>query len=113
MMEFGRGGACVPARVAQQGRIRHLYPRALCVYFGYGNAAARTFGRAHRHRPYAFCLRELRVDVCPYGFVWVDCVWTVGFVWLDYAWIYAFICAAFSMGCIGCNSFLLLIFAMS
>ena len=23
MMEFGRGGACVPARVAPQGRIRH------------------------------------------------------------------------------------------
>ena len=35
------------------------------TYFPYGNAAARTFGRAHRHRPYAFCLRELHVDVRP------------------------------------------------
>ena len=43
--------------------------------FWYGNAAARTFGRAHRHRPYAFCLRELRADVRPYGFVWADYVW--------------------------------------
>ena len=69
-MEFGRGGACVPARVALQGRI-HRYPRrAQCVYFWYGNAAARTFGRARRHRPYAFCLRELRMDIRPYDFVW-------------------------------------------
>ena len=29
--------------------------------FWYGNAAARTFGRAHRHRPYAFRLGGLRV----------------------------------------------------
>ena len=67
--EFGRGGACVPARVALQGRIYRSNPRAQCVYSWYGNAAARTFGRAHRHRPY--------------GFVWVDCVWVVLFVcWL-------------------------------
>ena len=58
--ERGRGGACVPARVALQGRI-HRYPRVQCVYFWYGNAATRTFGRAHRHRPY--------------GFVWVDYAW--------------------------------------
>ena len=36
-----------------------------CV-FCYGNAAARTFGRAHRHRPY--------------GFVWADYTWAVGVV---------------------------------
>ena len=36
--------------------------------FWYGNAAARTFGRAHRHRPYAFCLRVLHMNVRPYGF---------------------------------------------
>ena len=111
--EIGRGGACVPARVALQGRIHRSIPRAQCVYFRYGNAAARTFGRAHRRRPYAFCLRELCVDVRPYGFVWVDCAWAVGAVWADRAWIYAFIFAAFSMGGIGRNSFLLLIFAMS
>ena len=26
MVEFGRGGACVPARVALQGRIHHPFP---------------------------------------------------------------------------------------
>ena len=53
----------------------HFCPRCVCSCihsFAYGNAAARTFGRAHRHRPY--------------GFVWVDCVWTVDVVWVDYTW---------------------------
>ena len=63
---IGRGGACVPARVALQGRIHRSIPRTQCVYFWYGNAAVRTFGRAHRYRPY--------------GFVWVDYTWAVGFV---------------------------------
>ena len=41
-----------------------------CIHpFAYGNAAARTFGRAHRCRPY--------------GFVWADCAWMVDFVWVD------------------------------
>ena len=31
-MEMGRGGACVPARVAPQGRI-YRYPRTQCVYW--------------------------------------------------------------------------------
>ena len=123
MMEIGRGGAYVPARVAPQGRIHRSIPHAQYVYFWYGNAATRTFGRTRRRRPYAFCLRELRVDICPYGIVWVDYMWVVDVVWADYAWavdavwlgctrmfapyafrlmdcvwIYAFICAAFSMG---------------
>ena len=42
------------------------------VPFADGNAAARTFGRAHRHRPY--------------GFVWVDCACVVGDVWVDCTW---------------------------
>ncbi len=62
MMEMGRGGACVPARVAPQGRIHRSIPRAQCVYSWYGNAATRTFGRARRHRPYAFRLGGLHVD---------------------------------------------------
>ena len=37
------------------------------MYFWYGNAAAQTFGRAHRRRPY--------------GFVWADYAQTVGIVW--------------------------------
>ena len=76
LVDIGRGGACVPARVALQGRIRRSIPRAQYVCFWYGNATTRTFGRAHRHRPYAFCLRELRVNIRPYGFVWADCTWT-------------------------------------
>ena len=83
MMEFGRGGAYVPARVAPQARIHRSIPHAQCVmhktHFPYGNAAARTFGRARRYRPY--------------GFVWVDCAWMVDFVWADYVWVVGFIWA--------------------
>ena len=32
MMEIGRGGACVPARVAPQGRIRRSSPRTMRVF---------------------------------------------------------------------------------
>ena len=63
---MGRGGAYVPARVALQGRIHRSIPRAQCVmhktHFPYGNAAVRTFGRAHRHRPYVFRLGGLHVN---------------------------------------------------
>ena len=72
MMEMGRGGAYVPARVTLQGRIRRSIPCTQCVYFWHGNAATRTFGRAYRHRPY--------------GFVWVDYAQTVDFVWMNYVW---------------------------
>ena len=39
--------------------VRDAFPPPMCVgscihSFAYGNAAARTFGRAHRHRPYVF-----------------------------------------------------------
>ena len=67
MMEMGRGGAYVPTRVALQGRIHRSFPAHNACIFWYGNAAVRTFGRAHRHRPY--------------GFVWADCAWTVDFIW--------------------------------
>ena len=33
-MEFGRGGACVPARVALQGRIHHPFPAHNACVFG-------------------------------------------------------------------------------
>ena len=67
LVETGRGGACVPARVALQGRIHRSNPLAQCMYFWYENAATRTFGRARRRRLYVFHLRELRVDVRPYA----------------------------------------------
>jgi len=34
MMEMGRGGACVPARVALQGRIHHPFPAHNACVFG-------------------------------------------------------------------------------
>ena len=34
MVEFGRGGACVPARVAPQGRIHHPFPAHNAYVFG-------------------------------------------------------------------------------
>ena len=34
MMEMGRGGACVPARVALQGRIRRSFPARNAYIFG-------------------------------------------------------------------------------
>ena len=46
--EIGRGGACVPARVALQGSIRR-YPCTQCVYFWHGNAAARPCRLAGAH----------------------------------------------------------------
>ena len=79
-MGIGRGGAYVPARVALQGRIRRSIPRAQCVYFWYGNAATRTFGRAHRHRPYG-SFGQIgcgMVDV-----VGVDYAWVIGGAWVD------------------------------
>ena len=69
IMEIGRGGACVPARVAPQGRIHRSFPHTMRnaqTYFWCGNAATRTFRRARRRRPY--------------GFVWADCAWVVLFV---------------------------------
>ena len=72
-----------------------------CIHsFAYGNAAARTFGRAHRRRPYAFCLRELRVDVRPYSFVWLDCAWAFDVVWVDYPWMVGSVWGWIVRGCI-------------
>ncbi|MFC2319030.1 MAG: hypothetical protein ACFNLP_04675, partial [Segatella oulorum] len=57
-------------------------PHTQRVYFWYGNAAARTFGRAHRHRPYAFRLGRLCVgQLISFGWIargmggvaWADC----------------------------------------
>ena len=60
MMEIGRGGACVPARVALRGRIHRLFPaHNTCVFFVWKRRCADV--RAGTQAP-------------PYGFVWVDCV---------------------------------------
>ena len=63
----GAAPVCPPVSPHKGASVVH--PHAQCVCFWYGNAAARTFGRARRHRPY--------------DFVWADCVWTVDVVWVD------------------------------
>ena len=55
---MGRGGACVPARVALQGRIRRSSPAHNACIFGMETPLR---GRSGGHRPY--------------DFVWMDCVW--------------------------------------
>ena len=77
MMEVGRGGACVPARVVPQGRIHHLSLRMMRVFLiwkrRYADVRAGT-----QAPPLRFRLGRLRVG----GFVWVDCVqMVILFVW--------------------------------
>ena len=68
-MEMGRGGACVPARVALQGRIRRSFPVHNACIFGMETPLR---GRSGGH-----------IGTAPYGFVWVDCMWVGGVVWAD------------------------------
>ena len=71
MMEIGRGGACVPARVALQGRIRRSSPaHNACVFIMETPLRGRSGGHA---------------GTAPTCFVWVDCVWDGDVVWVDYA----------------------------
>ena len=59
-MEIGRGGACVPARVALQGRIRRSSPaHNACVFIMETPLRGRSGGHA---------------GAAPTCFVWVDCV---------------------------------------
>ena len=60
MMEFGRVGACVPARVALQGRIRRSSPAHNACIFGMETSLR---GRSGGH-----------AGTAPTCFVWVDCV---------------------------------------
>ena len=52
MMEFGRGGACVPARTSAQRRFHTKNTRIMCGDLNDGCALVGRHGRAHRHRPY-------------------------------------------------------------
>ena len=65
MVEMGRGGACVPARVALQGRIHRSSPRTMRVFLVWKRRYADV--RAGTQAP-------------PLRFRWVDCVWVVLFV---------------------------------
>ena len=95
MMEMGRGGAYVPARVALQGRIHRSSPRTMRDAQNpfpvwkrrYADVRAGT-----QAPPLRFRLGRLHVGrLVSFGqvargmgdFVWVDCAWVVLFVgWL-------------------------------
>ena len=66
MMEIGRDGACVPARVAPQGRIHRLSPRTTHVFLVWKRryAAVRAGTQAP---PLRFRLGGLRVWFCLLG----------------------------------------------
>ena len=78
--EVGRGGACVPARVAPQGRIHRSFPAYnMCVFGMETPLRGRSGGHTGTAPTVSFgWIARGTVDV-----VWVDCVWTVGFVWVD------------------------------
>ena len=76
--EFGRGGACVPARVALQGRIHRSFPAHNACIFGMetplrgrsgghtGTAPTVSFGRIARRRlmPLGWIAREWLFCLC-------------------------------------------------
>ena len=82
MMEFGRGGACVPARVAPQGRIHRSPPRTMRAFLIWKRRYADV--RAGTHAPpLRFRLGGLHMGwLMPFGqitrgtvdVVWMDCV---------------------------------------
>ena len=53
MMEIGRGGACVPARVAPQGRIHRSSPAHNACVFGMETPLRGRSGGHTGNRPYA------------------------------------------------------------
>ena len=79
-MEFGRGGACVPARVALQGRIHRSIPAHYACILGMETPLR---GRSGGHTGTAPTVSFGQIARGTVGVVWVDCVWTVGFVWVD------------------------------
>ena len=62
MMEIGRGGACVPARVAPQGRIRRSFPTHNACIFGMETPLRKLLfkinfrvGKSFANNPFAAC----------------------------------------------------------
>ena len=75
--EIGRGGACVPARVAPQGRIRRSMPRHNAYVFGMETPLR---GRSGGHAGTAPTVSFGRIARGTVDVVWVDCVWVVLFI---------------------------------
>ena len=71
MMEFGRGGAYVPARVAPQGRIRRSSPAHHAYIFGMETPLR---GRSGGHAGTAPTVSFGWIACGTVGAVWVDCV---------------------------------------
>ena len=69
--EMGRGGACVPARVALQGRIHRSFPAHNACVFGMETSLR---GRSGGHTGAS--------PTVSFG----DYAWVVGAVWVDYVW---------------------------
>ena len=91
--EIGRGGACVPARVALQGRIHHSSPRTMRIFLVWKRRCA-DVRAGTQAPPLRFRLGGLRVGrLVSFGgiargtadVVWLDCAWVVDFVWEDCA----------------------------
>ena len=77
--EIGRGGACVPARVAPQGRIRHSPPTHNAYIFVMETSLR---GRSGGHTGTAPTVSFGQITRGTVGFVWVDCVqMVILFVW--------------------------------
>ena len=83
LMEMGRGGACVTARVAPQGRTHRSIPRTQCAYFLIWKRRCADVRAGTQAPPLRFRLGRLRVErLMSFGqiacgtvdFVWVDCV---------------------------------------
>ena len=73
MMEIDWGGACVPARIALQGRIHRSIPRTQCVYWLVWKRRCADARAGTQAPPLHILLGGLLVNVRPYGFIWVDC----------------------------------------
>ena len=91
MMEFGKGGACVPARVAPQGRIHRSFPaHNACIFVMETPLRERSGGHIGTAPTISFgwiaCECRMSFGQIAHGMVdvvWADCTWTVDVVGVD------------------------------
>ena len=72
LVEIGRGGACVPARVALQGRIHRSSPARNACVFGMETPLR---GRSGGHTGAAPTVSFRQITCGTVNVVWVDCAW--------------------------------------
>ena len=85
-MEIGRGGACVPARVAPQGRIHRSFPAHNACIFDVETPLRERSGGHTGTAPTVSRERIARGRLISLGQIVRG---TVGFVWRDCAWMFA------------------------